>query len=148
MSQNPYLAPNPEQGSSNPYGATPPPVNRTPFVLAAVGAFLASAYWAGLTLLITFGVATGAVSGFQIILPCVLIALYALRGYQLWKGDPAAATRVLWLHGIGGVMAVLQIASGGTILMVLQGIKLLIHIFGGVTAFMAQRAFAESRRNL
>ena len=77
--------------------------------------------------------------------PCVLIGLYALRGYQLFKGDPAAATRVLWLHGIGGLMAILNIFSGSALLVVLQSIKLAIHVFGAVTAYLAQREFARSQ---
>jgi len=121
-------------------------MNRTPFILAGVGALLASVYWAGLTLLIGVGVASGSVSSMQVILPIVLIVLYALRGFQLFKGDPTAARRILWLHGVGGVMAVIQIASGSTLLVVLQSIKLLIHIFGGVTALLAQREFTRSQQ--
>lgn len=50
-----------------------------------------------------------------------------------------AARRILWLHGFGAVSALLQIASGGVVLFVLQGIKILIHIFGGVTAYLVQK---------
>lgn len=145
MSPNPYQAPPTARLSEGPDAEMRRPLNRTPFILAGIGAGLASAYWAALTLLIGFGVAAGSVSAFQVILPCVLIALYALRGFQLLKGDPNAAKRVLWLHGVGGVMALLQIFSGSTLLVVLQGIKFGIHIFGGVTAYMAGRAFAESQ---
>ncbi|AKU97603.1 hypothetical protein AKJ09_04267 [Labilithrix luteola] len=141
MSPNPYQAPVPR----DPYGAPAAPVNRTPVILAAVGAGLASLYWAGLTLLIGLAAASGAGSTFQVILPCVLIGLYALRGFQLVKGDPLAAKRLLWLHGMGGAMAVLQIANGGAFLVVLQSIKLVIHVFGAVTAHFAQRALNGSR---
>lgn len=116
------------------------PPNRTPFLLAAIGSAVASLYWAGLTALIAFGAAFGSVSAAQVILPCVLIGLYAWRAIQIFKGDPDAARRVLWLHGLGGATAILQIATGGTFMLVLQGIKLVIHIFGGVTAYQASRA--------
>lgn len=143
------MSPNPYQGPSyETQGASPPPMNRTPFILAGIGASLASVYWAGLTLLIGVGVAAGSLSTFQVVLPCVLIGLYMLRGYQLFKGDPAAATRVLWLHGLGGLMAVINIASGSPLIVGLQAIKLLIHVFGGVTAFLAQREFARSQGRL
>jgi hypothetical protein len=138
---NPYQPPGYPQSALG----TAAVVNRTPFLLAAAGAGLASAYWAMLTLLIALGVATGSVSGTQMVLPFVLIILYAARGYQLYKGDPLAAKRILWLHGVGGVVAIVQMLTGGGLLMVLQGIKVLIHIFGGITAYMAQRAYAEGR---
>jgi hypothetical protein len=140
MSPNPYQSPN----DLREVGA---PLNRTPFILAGIGALLASVYWGVLTLLIGFAAATGAVSAFQVILPCILIALYALRGYQLFKGDPAAAKRVLWLHGLGALMAVIQISSGDTIVKVLYGIKVAIHLFGVVTAYMATKAYAESQQS-
>ncbi len=142
MNTNPYQAPTPYEPADQ-RRDSPTPMNRTPFILAAVGAGLASGYWALLTLLIVFGVASGSVSGFHVVLPCVLIGLYALRGYQLFKGDPAAAKRILWLHGVGGVMALIQIFSGGTLIMVLQGIKLVIHVFGALTAYLAARAYAD-----
>lgn len=116
------------------------PPSRTPFVLAAIGSGVASLYWAGLTLLIALGAAFGSVSAAQIILPCVLIGLYAWRAVQVFKGDPDAGRRLLFLHGIGGISAVLQIVTGGPLMFVLQGIKLMIHVFGGVTAYMASRA--------
>jgi hypothetical protein len=138
MSQNPYQPPQP--GRDVPV-AVAAPVERGPFVLAAVGAWLASAYWAALTLLLGVGIAVGSVSGVQVILPCVLIALYAWRGVQLFRGDPAAARRLMWLHGFGGVAALMQIASGGGgFIVVLQGLKIAIHVFGGVTSYMALRA--------
>jgi len=130
---NPYEAPRAQTAST--YMASVP---RTPFVLAAIGAWLASAYWAALTLLIaTFG------SGSLVstLMPMVLIGLYAVRGYQLFKGDVAAAQRILLLHAIGGVVAILQMAKGvDAMVMALQGVKVLIHVFGGVTALLAQRA--------
>lgn len=131
---NPYEAPQAsvatqEQGS-----------RRTLYMLAAIGAFLASVYWAGLTLLLALGVASGSVSGMQVILPVVLIVLYAFRGVQLWKGEPAAAQRILALHVVGGILAIVQMAGGNEIVMILHGIKLAIHLFGGVTAHLARRA--------
>ena len=136
MNPNPYEAPQaPGPPGGYPYPPAGPPADRTMFVLAAVGAGLASAYWAGLTLLIGFSAA----SGFQIILPIVLIVLYAVRGVQIFKGDRAAARRILWLHGFGAISAVLQIASGGPLFFILQGIKIAIHIFGGITAYLVQK---------
>lgn len=125
--------------SYDPDPAAPVP-SKTPFLLAAIGSALAALYWAGLTALIAFAATFGSVSGAQIILPCVLIALYGWRATQIYKGDPDAARKVLWLHGLGGITAVIQIATGGPLMFVLQGIKLVIHIFGGITAFNASRA--------
>ncbi len=116
------------------------PVSRTPFLLAAIGAGSASLYWLGLTALLAFGAAVGSVSAAQVILPCVLIGMYAWRAIQISKGDPDAARKVLWLHGLGGITAIIQIASGGAFMFVLQGIKLGIHVFGGVTAYLASRS--------
>jgi hypothetical protein len=118
--------------------------SRTPFILAALGAGLASVYWAGLTLLIASSVASGSLSPTQVILPLVLVALYALRGFQLFKGDPAAARRILWLHGLGGVMALIAAFSGTGVIVALQGVKLVIHAFGGATALWALRASAAA----
>ncbi len=116
------------------------PEARRPFVLAAIGSGLAALYWMGLTAIIALAVATGPLKATDLILPFILIALYAWRGSQILKGDPDAARRVLWLHGIGAVTAVIQIATGGMLMFVLQGVKLVIHIFGGVTAYQASKA--------
>jgi hypothetical protein len=107
-------------------------------MLAGLGAGLASLYWAGMTLLILVGTLAGSTSVVQLILPVVLIGLYAARAFQMLRGDVGAARSIVFLHAFGGLMAVLSMAGGG-IVMVLQGIKLLIHIFGGVTAFLASR---------
>ncbi len=115
------------------------PDRGTLFLLAGIGSALASLYWGALTLLIFVGVAAGSVSGMQLILPIVLIGLYAVRAFQIFKGDANAAQKVLWLHGVGGAMAVFQMLSGGPMLIVLQGIKVVLHLFGGVTAYLAQR---------
>jgi hypothetical protein len=145
MNPNPYQPPQSYRAPAPyPPGGAPPNVPRTPFVLAAVGAFLASGYWAALTLLLGLGAAVGNISLMQTILPVVLVVLYAMRGYQIFKGDPNAAKRILWLHGVGGVVAIMQIAQGHGVFVALQSIKGLIHVFGGVTAYMAQRAYAEA----
>jgi hypothetical protein len=119
--------------------------NRTPFILAGIAAVLASLYWAGLTLLILVSVAGGAVSPTQVILPVVLILLYAWRGVQLFKGDPAAARRILWLHGLGGIMALIGAFSQTGLIVVLQGVKVVIHVFGVATALWAIRTSDASR---
>jgi hypothetical protein len=144
VNQNPYDAPRADGPPWQAQGAMSATTNRGPFILAAVGAWLASAYWAALTLLIGLGAAIGTTSPAQIVLPCVLIVLYAVRGLQLFKGDPNAARRILWLHGIGGLAAIVYMASGGGFIVALQGVKLLIHVFGGITAYLALRAAGVS----
>jgi hypothetical protein len=119
---------------------TPP--SRTPFVLAAIGAGLAALFWAGWTLLLASSGASGP-SPTQVILPIVLVVLYGWRGFRLLQGDPTAARSLLWLHGLGGVMAAIGIANGG-MLGVIQGVKLVIHVFGGLTALWALRAHAAT----
>jgi hypothetical protein len=114
--------------------------NRRLFVLAAIGAGLASVYWAALTLLLGFGAASGSTSGTQVILPCVLVVLYAVRGFKILSGDRKAARGILWLHGLGALMAVMRLLAGNPITVALQTVKIAIHIFGGVTAYLAQRA--------
>ena len=119
--------------------------SRTPFILAGIAAALASLYWAGLTLLTLSSVAGGAVSPTQVILPVVLIALYAWRGVQLFKGDPAAARKILWLHGLGGIMALIGAFSQTGLIVVLQGVKVAIHAFGVATALWAIRSSDAAR---
>lgn len=125
----------------NPYapGNANARVNRTPLVLAAIGAWAAAGYWALLTALLVFGAAMGSVSGLHVILPVVLIGFYAYRGVQMFKGDRRAARALLWLHGLGGIIAVLNVMSASGLLVVLQGVKVVIHIFGVVTVLMARR---------
>jgi len=87
MSPNPYQPPSAYSvDPRNPGVQTPG--DRNLFVLAGVGALLASAYWAALTLLIGAASAVANVNPAQVILPLVLIVLYALRGFQLFKGTP------------------------------------------------------------
>jgi hypothetical protein len=130
------------QPSHQAYGQLPTKtMNRTPFVLAAIGAWLASGYWALLTALIGFTVTSGGVSGTQLLMPCVLIGLYGVRGYQLFQGQPSAINSALWLHGIGAIMGIAQMVSGGPIVWLLQGIKVAIHAFGGLTAYNARRTW-------
>ncbi|HEY2515402.1 MAG TPA: hypothetical protein VGI39_31255 [Polyangiaceae bacterium] len=146
MNVNPYEPPQPPRAF--PYPQVPSPtVNRTPFVLAAVGAWCASAYWALMTLLIGAGVMTGASSGVALFFPVILIGLYAVRGAQIFKGDPAAVRRILWLHGIGALAALSQAARSHGIVAALQGLKVVINLCGLAAAFWAyraiQRAFAS-----
>ncbi len=111
--------------------ASPP--NRTPFVLPAITAGLTSLYWAALALLL--GAASG--NAMQVILPVILIGLYAFRGFQVFGGDPTAARSLLWLHGIGGVIAVMRMMGGDPIAIVLYGIKIVLHFAGAATAYWA-----------
>jgi hypothetical protein len=147
MTPNPYQPPNPYAGP--PPGASPGAgvalVNRTPLVLAAVGAWLASLYWAALALRRGLFAAGGAGSGVTVIMPMILVVLYAMRGFQVLQGDPAAARRLVWLHAFGGVAALLLVFSMSGLDAGLQSVKVLIGIFGCVTAYLAQRAIAKSQ---
>jgi len=99
--------------------------------LGAIGGFAAAAYWAGLTALI----GVSGLSPLQMLLPFVLIALYGYRGYQLMKGNVVAAKNLLWLHGLGAVMTIIQI-TGGIAAPVLLIVKVAIHVFGFATALL------------
>ena len=99
--------------------------------LGAIGAFAAAAYWA----LLTFLIGVSGQSPVQMLVPFILIGLYAYRGYQLMTGNVVAAKGLIWLHGIGAVMTIIQIAGGAT-LFVLLGVKIAIHAFGLVTALI------------
>jgi len=144
MTPNPYQPPNPYAGAPPVASSGVAAVNRTPLVLAAVGAWLASLYWAALALLRGLFAAAGTGSGAMVIMPIVLIVLYAMRGFQVLQGDPAAARRLLWLHAFGALAALLLAFSTSGFYAGLQSVKVLIGIFGAVTAFRAQRAFAQS----
>jgi hypothetical protein len=138
MTPNPYQAPQALPIPSPRFDA--PTGSRSLFVLAAAGAGLASLYWAGLTLLFGLGAAFGSTSPLQMFWPVVLVVLYAVRGFQIFQGNVPATRRILWLHGIGAVAAVVQMVSGNVLLIVLQSIKVMIHLFGGTTAFLAFRS--------
>ena len=155
MNPNPYEPPRSYEASANPanYGGyaqagypqsgVAARVSRTPFILAAVGAWAASGYWALLTLLTAISAAMGSGSFAGVIVPCYLIVMYAVRGFQIIKGDPGAAQRIILLHVVGAVFTVFYIATGnGEALVVgLQSIKVVIHLFGGTTAYLARRSF-------
>ncbi|MDB4993941.1 MAG: hypothetical protein JWM74_1373 [Myxococcaceae bacterium] len=144
-SPNPYEAPRAHAVVDGAQAHLPASL-RAPFLLAAIGAWLASAYWAALTMLLAFGIATQGVSPMQVLFPCILIVLYAVRGYQLFKGNPAAAKRILWLHGVGVAVTLLNmVASHDSVLFVFQSIKVAINLFGGVTAYLAHRAFSHAQ---
>jgi len=80
------------------------------------------------------GVAFGSASGTALLLPVALIALYAYRGYQVFKGNLAAATGLLVLHGVGGAMAAFQLFTGDSVVTTLNAVKLAIHVAGCITA--------------
>lgn len=131
VSFNPYDAPKEE-----PAGFDPTPESKSRFKQAAIAAWLASAYWALMTALIVTGLAMGAGSGTALILPAALIALYAYRGYQVFRGDMAAANGLLVLHLVGGAVAVFQVMGADDgVLKTLTGIKVAIHVIGAITAF-------------
>lgn len=113
--------------------------SRTTLLLAALGAWAASLYWAALTALIAFGAAMGSVSPTQVILPVVLIGLYAVRGFQIMKGQQRAIRSLMWLHGVGGVFACFQVVTSSGFFVALQAVKVLIHLFGIVTVLMARK---------
>ena len=114
-----------------------PTFSRRPFVLAAVASGLTSAYWSVLTLLILIGAGSADLSPVQVVLPLILIFLYAQRAMRVFNGDRSAANRLIGLHLIGGLMTVMRLAAGGFI--VLYVIKLVIHIFGALTAYWASK---------
>lgn len=143
MNQNPYQAPGLYAPPTTALAAAAP--SRTLFILAGVGAFLASAYWALMTLLLVAGMAVGTVSGATLIFPVILIVLYALRGLQILKGDVAATRRILWLHGVGAIAAMVQMASGNVILIGMNVIKICVHLFGGTMAYLAHRSASQVR---
>jgi hypothetical protein len=134
--------------SPQPYSHPAQPQARVgvPFVLAAIGAWITAIYWAAVTLIIGLGVALGSGSFMNFIMPCVLIGLYALRGFQIFKGDPRAAQRIIWLHGIGCISALSQVAAAtSTFVVGMQVIKIVINILGGVAAFYAYRSFTKAQ---
>lgn len=116
------------------------PMNRTPFILAAVGAGLTSLYWAALALLTGVAANAGNVSPVQAILPVILIGLYAYRGFQVFQGQPNAAKTLLWLHGVGAVVSVMRMMSGDVVVIVLYGIKIGLHVFGAAMAYWATQS--------
>jgi hypothetical protein len=146
MTPNPYQPPSayggPPPGASPGVGAVV--VNRTPFVLAGIGAGLASVYWAASALLRAIDSAAGGVSGMSVVLPILLVVLYAMRGVQVFRGDPSAAQRLLWLHVVGAVAALLQTLAASGFYAGMAGVKVIINIFGAVTAFLATRAIAQA----
>jgi hypothetical protein len=144
MNFNPYEPPRPGAVSNFASPQPIPVVNRTPFVLAALGAWAASGYWALMLLLGAVGVASGAGSSTGLILPLVLIVLYASRGLQLYKGDPAAIRRIMWLHGFGAVAAIIQVLQLSGIVAVLQGLKVVINVFGICAALWAHRTLQRA----
>ena len=135
---NPYEPP-------APLSQVDPTFNRRPFVLAAIGAWLAAVYWLGMTLLIGLGVAMSGAGGAQLILPLVLIGLYAHRGYRLYQADPAMIRSILVLHLLGMVATIFQITTTKDAFVVtLSIVKIAIHVFGLITALLARRALTKS----
>lgn len=88
----------------------------------------------------------GGASGLRALLPLVLVGLYVVRGAQVYRGDPATPTRLIWLHGVGAVFAVFQMSNGPTTFVTFQGIKVAINLFGALTAYLALRAQSRSPR--
>jgi hypothetical protein len=136
-SPNPYQPP---RAADAPQGEPGARQNRTLFVLAAIGAGMASLYWAGLTALLGFGTAFGSTPGSKVIVPGVLVIFYAVRAYQIFQGNISAAKRILWLHGVGGMLAVFQMMSGNAVVIGLNAVKIAIHLFGAVTAYFAAQS--------
>jgi hypothetical protein len=133
MNANPYEPPTAFAGTMN-------AETRGPFYLAGIAALFASGYWALLTVLTIFGAYAGTVSGFRVIMPIVLVALYAMRGMALFKGDAVAAKRLIGLHIVGAIVAVLQVFTTGGFFVVLFGAKVAINVFGAITAYLAVKA--------
>ena len=51
-----------------------------------------------------------------------------------------AARRVLWLHAVGGVVAIMLVVTGSGFAAGLHALKVLVHAFGGFAAWRATRA--------
>lgn len=155
MPSNPYEAPRPTPPGEM-QGATQGRPSRTPFILAGIGAVVASAYWAAVT--VALWTASASRFGFHVVIPCVLMGLCAVRGFQVLKGDFAAAKKLLWIHCLAGalVLTLFEVVSGGTLFIVLQGVRFdlngkvvggAIHVFGALTAYVvARRAPAPIQR--
>jgi hypothetical protein len=121
--------------------------NRTPFIIAAVGSWLASAYWALLTALTFLTAITGGeLSGFRALLPLVLIVLYAVRGFGALRGDPRSLNSLTWLHGIGAVATLINSRDLSGLALGLNAVKIAINLFGAVSAFMAMRTLQTPNR--
>ena len=134
------FAKDPPEDAGNPYAA-PAEVRaeRPSFLLAALGAWLAAGYWGVTSLLYGASVSNGKSSPVQVIMPLVLVGLYAWRGFQILKGDANAIRRIIWLHLFGGVMAILQIfLIQLPLVQIIYGVKILIHIFGAITGKLAR----------
>jgi hypothetical protein len=114
--------------------------DRTLCTLAAVGAALASTYWGALVALMLLGMFGGyAISPLQVALPILLIVLYAMRAVRVYRGDRSAARRLAWLHLIGGVFGLIYLTNYGSVIATLYGIKVAIHVLGGIPAFLVSR---------
>jgi hypothetical protein len=114
--------------------------NRTPMIVAAVGAWLASAYWALLAALTFLAAIAGELNGFRALLPLVLIVLYAVRGFGAFRGDPRSLNSLTWLHGIGAVATLINSRDLSGLALGLNAVKIAINLFGAVAAFMAMRS--------
>ena len=142
MNQNPYQAP--AMVVPGPGVAADAP-NRLLFILAGVGALLACAYWAGMTLLLGASMYLGSGSAANLLFPVILIVLYGVRGFQIIKGDVAATKRITWLHVVGGIAAVVQMLTGNVLVIALNAVKVCIHLFGATTAVLATRSVSRAR---
>lgn len=140
MEPNPYQPP---RSSDQP--STQAESNRKLFLLAGIGAALAGGYWALVGAVVALGSASGAFSAGSLFPPLLAIAFYGSRAYRIFKGDAASAVRdLVWLHAIGLIAVAIRMFSGSTLLMALQGVKIAIHIFGGVAAYLAKRSEQQS----
>ena len=83
----------------------------------------------------------GAIESYQLVMPIVLVALYAMRAYRVYTGDLRSARNLAWLHALGAIVAVVNIVQFNTpIITVLYGIKVVVHVVGGVPAFLLSRS--------
>lgn len=137
----------------NPYAApTAQPVEdartrtRTQFLLAGVGACLAALWWGLVAVLAFFGSRTDT-PPLQVVLPVVLVGLYGFRGLQLFKGDVRAAQRLIYLHAVGAVVAILQMSSNLQLVVVFNGVKAAINVFGALTAYWARKTYIDIATN-
>jgi hypothetical protein len=121
-----------------------PAALRSRLTWAAVASGAASIYWALLTLLTARVVASKELSATQLVFPVILVGLYAFRAIQTYRGNAQAVVSLLYLNGLGAIISLYNMRGATQVVIVLQGVKVLIHIFGLITAWRARQAFARA----
>ena len=116
---------------------------KTLFFFAGGAAWLAAVWWAVVAAVTLFAVSAGNITPLFLVLPLFLVVAYAVRGAQIMKGDVRAAQRILLLHAVGAVAAILQLSSRRDIVVILNGVKVAIHLLGIGSAYWARRTYVD-----